>query len=154
MNRRPLAALALSAATLATLATLAVPAGAAAPKTKTPDWVRVTLPCRTGHKAAVIGYSPTHPAWIGYDEGGGGIPNPHAWASYFSNPCKGQWLTFGFWHGDPSEDSNSAVSAGTGTYGRTDPGVTGGQLVDAPYCPDDVGFDVSSIVRKGQTAPC
>jgi hypothetical protein len=145
-RRRSLAALALSAASVAVLA---VPAGAAPSK----DWTVQTIPCATGHNSAVIGYSPTHPYWLQDDATGAGTVNPHGWLSWFKNPCKGQWLGFDTWHGDPSEDSHTAWSAGPGTGGRMG-GVTGGELMDTAYCPTDVGFDVATIVRKGQVAPC
>ena len=90
----------------ASVAALAVPAGASS-KTKS-DWTRLVIPCRNGHKSAVIGYSPTHPWWLpDPNVDGGGVLNPHRWAGWYSNPCKGQWLVFYTWGGDPSEDSHT-----------------------------------------------
>ncbi|MDQ1569108.1 MAG: hypothetical protein QOF96_3988 [Actinomycetota bacterium] len=149
MNRRmrkPLASLLISAATVAALA---LPAGAAASK----DWTVQTIPCATGHKSAVIGSSPTHPYWLRTDPDGGGTRNPHAWLSWFKNPCKGQWLGFNVWEGDPSEDSNTYWSAAPGTSGRIG-GATSARLLDGPYCPTDVGFDFGTIVRNGESHPC
>jgi len=149
--KKPLVALVLVSAALATLV---VPAGAATTVQKNKDWTVIELPCRIGHKHATIGFSPTHPWWLPDPEGGdGGIRNPHGWQSWYSNPCKGQWLLMHAWEGDPSEDSNMVWSAGTGTSGKVFD-VTGGELADAAYCPEDVGFDFTSIVRPGQVQPC
>jgi hypothetical protein len=149
-----LTALLLSAATVAVLA---VPADAAATK----DWTVQTLPCATVHKSAVFAYSPTHPYWVASPDGdGSGVINPHGWRPSFSNPCKGQWLVFSVWEGDPSPDSTLTISAQTGTSGRVTPGngsmrgLTVGHLADAPYCPPDIGSDLATIVRKGQQHPC
>jgi hypothetical protein len=128
LNRRPLIGALVMAA--AVVLPLAAPAGASPNK----DWKVVKLPCRTGHNSATLGYSPTHPWWGDSDpDTGEGIQNPHGWASWMHNPCKGQWLIFTFWHGDPSEDSNTVVSMGTGTSGHF-PGVTDAGLADAPVC--------------------
>jgi hypothetical protein len=89
LNRRPFVAALVTAA--AVVLPLAAPAGASPNK----DWKVVDLPCLTGHKSATLGYSPTHPWWLDEtDESGSGALNPHRWASWVSNPCKGQWLVF------------------------------------------------------------
>jgi hypothetical protein len=152
--KKPLAALALTAAAVATLV---LPAGAAPSK----DWTVQTLACATGHKNAVFAYSPTHPYWVPSPDGtGSGVINPNGWRPYFSNPCKGQWLIFSVWEGDPSPDSTLTISAQTGTSGRVAPGngtMTGlmvSSLAKAPFCPTDIGSDLETIVRKGQQHPC
>jgi hypothetical protein len=155
--RRPAAA--ATALVAASIATLAVPAGAAATK----DWTVQALPCASGHKSAVVAYSPTHPYWVpSPDDTGSGVINPTGWRPWFSNPCPGQWLVFSVWEGDPSEDSTLTISAQTGTSGRVAPGygsmkgLTAGHpaLGDAPFCPSDIGSDLATIVRKGQRHPC
>lgn len=99
--KKPLAALALA---VAAVATMAVPAGAAPSK----DWTVQTLPCATGHKSAVVAYSPTHPWWVDDGTGtGSGVANPNGWRPWFSNPCPGQWLVFSVWEGDPSRTAPS-----------------------------------------------
>ena len=143
--KKPLGALILSAAAVGTLA---VPAGAANSK----DWTQVKFPCAKGHKFAVLGYSPTHPYWKGFDENAQeGIVNPHGWASWLSNPCKGQWLVFATWNGEPSEASYTAVSLGTGMSGKY-PGVTSARLVDAPIC--FAGTSDAHVIQKpGRPTP-
>jgi hypothetical protein len=139
--KKPLAAVALIAASLATMA---VPAGASPNK----NWTVVTLPCRTGHKHATVGYSPTHPWWIpdpNDPDQQAGIKNPRGWAAWANNPCKGQWLVFGWWHGDPSEDSWTTASIYTGVSGHF-PEVQGAHLADAPVC--DVGGADRDIEAK------
>lgn len=153
-RRRPLVALLLSSATIVALA---VPAGAASSK----DWTVQTLPCATGHKSAVFAYSPTHPYWVASPDGdGSGVINPKGWRPWFSNPCKGQWLVFSVWEGDPSPDNTLTISAQTGTSGRVTPGngtmnaLNVSQLANAPFCPTDIGSDLATIVRQGQEHPC
>jgi hypothetical protein len=135
--------------TIAAVATLAVPAGAASSK----DWTRQEIPCRVGHKSAVVAWSPTHPYWLDNPDGSGnGIVNPNGWRPWFSNPCKGQWLLFTTWSGYASEDSTTFVSAQPGTSGRIDGSANGGmlgRLADAPSC-DVQGGSYSIIERKGQ----
>ena len=151
--KKPLAAAALLAATVATLA---VPAGAATPKS---DWTRILVPCRTGHKAAVIGYSPTHPYYVAdpnnVDQT---MRNPHGWTPWFKNPCRGQWLLF--WTesgGAASPSSETAVSAAPGQAGKA-PGYisTGGPpaLADAPACGPFAGSGHEVIQPKGRPDPC
>jgi hypothetical protein len=156
VHRRPLIALAVVTASVLTLAT---PAGATSSKMKpktNPDWVRIVLPCRVGHKSAVVGYSPTHPWWLEDPAGGdGGIPNPHGWRAWYNNPCPGQWLLFDTWGGDPSPDSMNYWSVGTGPYGKaagfTSPWAT---LSDTPHCPDG-GADYTILAKaKQQRAAC
>jgi len=140
MNRRPVVGALVAAA--AVVLPLAAPAGASPNK----DWTVVRLPCRAGHKHATVGYSPTHPWWLPDPNGGeGGVLNPHGWAAWANNPCKGQWLVFGWWHGDASEDSWTTESLGTGTFGHF-PEVQGARLADAPVC--EVGGADRDIVAK------
>lgn len=151
MNRRPLAALAAVACSAVLVAT---PAGATSSKAKPqpdPDWVRIGLPCRVGHKSAVVGYSPTHPWWLEDPDGGeGGIRNPHGWQAWYDNPCPGQWLLFNTWGGDESEDSMNYWSVGTGRSGKaagfTSPWAT---LSDTPHCPDG-GADYTIVANPSQ----
>jgi hypothetical protein len=155
-RRRPLIAALITAATVATVA---VPAGAASSK----DWVRATIPCATGHKAAVLGYSPTHPYWVAHGDvtaGGSFVVNPHRWASWFSNPCKGQWLHFATWDGELSEDSYTAVSVASGMSGKVsmiDPNLESlGPpilLSSAPYCTNG-GGSVALIQKPGAPSLC
>ena len=148
--KKPLAAVLVTAAAVATLT---VPAGAAQSK----DWKVQTLPCATGYKSAVFAYSPTHPYWVpSPDDDGSGVINPKGWRPWFSNPCKGQWLVFSVWEGDPSPDSTLTISSQTGTSGRVTPGngtMTGlmvAHLADAPTC--DVGGADREIIAKAGTS--
>ena len=146
MRLRPIAAALVGTASLLGLA---VPAGASPNK----DWAVRKLPCGTGHKSATLAWSPTHPGWLpDPDVDGGGIHNPHGWLAWYSNPCKGQWLLFGRWEGDPSEDSNDYYSVGTGMSGKVF-GVTGlaAQLADAPTCDVD-GADGTIIAKDPKVA--
>jgi hypothetical protein len=131
---------------LAASALLVFPADAA----KAKDWVRVEIPCATGGNVAVVGYSPTHPWWGPSDEDGAADLNPKGWASWYKNPCKGQWLTLDTRNGDPSEDSNTTWSIGTGRSGRIG-GATGGRLMNAPVC-DVNGADRVIIAKPKQAA--
>jgi hypothetical protein len=150
--KKPLAALLLSAATVAALA---VPAGAAPSK----DWTVQVIPCRVGHKSAVLASSPTHPYWVySGDRTGSGVVNPHGWRTWYSNPCRGQWLTFWTWEGDASPDSTLYWSVAPGKSGRA-PGAGGatqplsGTLADAAFC-DIGGADYMAVVKPGQPDPC
>lgn len=146
MIRRPFIGALVAASSL--VLPLAAPAGASPNK----DWKVVKFPCRTGHKAATLGYSPTHPVWVGYDpETGEGIADPHGWASWLSNPCKGQWLAFWTWSGDPSEASYTSWSLGTETSGRYS-GVTSARLLDAAICSADTS-DANVITNPRRTDP-
>ncbi|MHB8736917.1 MAG: hypothetical protein ACYC6M_16560 [Terriglobales bacterium] len=137
---------------------LAGPASAAVPKTKpNPDWVRRTFPCRKGHKAAVIAYSPTHSFLLPNPDPNSDAPiyNPHAWAGWFKNPCPGQWLV---WAADGTPSSSAGFTAQTGTSGKlggADFWVAGGAfLADTSGCESvDNPAGVHAIMRKGQKFP-
>ncbi len=110
------------------------------------EWVRLELACANGKGKAVLGYSPTHPWWMAErDEYDSGIRNPNGWRSYYRNPCKGQWLLFSTWGGDPSEGSTTFWSIGTGKSGRVG-GATSARLADAPICHADTSDAV--VVAK------
>jgi hypothetical protein len=132
---------------VATLLPLAVPSSAGAAKAG--DWVRLEFPCRDGKGVAVLGYSPTHPMWLDADDDSGeGVLNPDAWASWYKNPCKGQWLITNVWHGEPSEGSNTVYSIGTGMSGRM-LGPWYASLADAPDCGDNT-WDIELIAKPKQ----
>ena len=134
------------AAAAATLAAILVPSPADAAKPG--DWRRIELPCRDGKGLAVIGFSPTHPWWGPEDEAGSASLNPKRWASWFKNPCKGEWLLTGRWTGDPSPSSNVYYNIGTGQSGRVG-GLEYGHLSDTPIC-EVGGADLDWIGKKRQ----
>ena len=127
----------LAAAVLtASLPLLPAPADAASSK----DWVRLEFPCRDGKGTAVLGYSPTHPMWLdGPDDEA--VRNPKAWANYYTNPCKGQWLVTGVWGGEQSPASTTLYNVGTGKSGRM-LGQPWARLLDAPDC----GWGTNNVV--------
>jgi hypothetical protein len=133
----------------AALAGVVVPAAAGAAQTK--DWIRQEFPCRDGKKVAVFGYSPTHPLWLvqtnadGDDEA---VQNPKAWASWYKNPCKGQWLQVNVWHGDFSEGSNTTYSIAPGRSGHLLGGNSAG-LNDGPDCGGST-WDIAFIATPKQ----
>jgi hypothetical protein len=140
VNKPSVAAFLVAAATIVQVA----PAEAAAAK----DWIRVEIPCRTGHQVAVIGYSPTHPWWGPSDDDGAAGLNPKRWASWYKNPCQGQWLLTGRWTGDPSPSSNVYYNIGTGQSGRIG-GLEYGRLSDTPIC-EVGGADLDWIAKTKQ----
>ena len=142
MNRRLLVLLVSAASVVA----IASPAGAASSK----HWTQVKIPCASGNKSAVIGYSPTHPWWGPSDENGAAELNPKRWASWYKNPCKGQWLITETWHGDPSDSSVTVWSIATGKSGRLG-GAESARLSDAPVC-DAGGADLGIIAKPKQAA--